>query len=295
MPIRRIVVAIDASRTSIAALRASTLLAARLRAEVAGIFVEDVDLVRWASLPFARRIGSFSAAARPLRSGELERQLRLQAERAERALMHAAEEVRIHASFRVAQGSVAGELLAAMGEADLLSLGAGPLPTAQGSRLGSTARAVLTRAAGQVLVVPREAAPRGPLVVVADDSGSGIQALQTAEDLAAARAERRAAGESSATDLDLLVTCTGAEDTALDGFIEKTTEQLRARRLAATVRRALPLDLVELAAAARAHGAAMLIVGVESADRSETVIEAVVGAFGGPVLVVGRAEPPSRG
>ena len=59
-PIRRILVALDASEASRAAIRSAVDLAARFRAELVGLFVEDVNLLRSAQLPFVRKVGAFS-------------------------------------------------------------------------------------------------------------------------------------------------------------------------------------------------------------------------------------------
>ena len=61
-------------------------LAQELEAELQGLFIEDVELLRFASLPFAREIGIASAQARSMDVASLERQLRAQARALEQAL-----------------------------------------------------------------------------------------------------------------------------------------------------------------------------------------------------------------
>jgi hypothetical protein len=61
-------------------------LARELEAELLGLFIEDVELLRFASLPFAREIGSASASMRALSVSELERQFRAQARELERTM-----------------------------------------------------------------------------------------------------------------------------------------------------------------------------------------------------------------
>ncbi|MBK7177644.1 MAG: universal stress protein [Chloroflexi bacterium] len=56
MKIQRILVALDASPHSLAALEAAIDLAERLDAELQGLFVEDINLLRLAQLPFAREL-----------------------------------------------------------------------------------------------------------------------------------------------------------------------------------------------------------------------------------------------
>ena len=75
----RIVVALDASPHSLAALRAAAQLAATIQAELYGLFVEDSDLLRLCDLPFCQEIGSFSATVRRLDSRSVERTLRVRA------------------------------------------------------------------------------------------------------------------------------------------------------------------------------------------------------------------------
>ena len=48
---RRILVAVDASPHSLAALDAALRLAADLEAEIIGLFVEDINLLRLAGMP----------------------------------------------------------------------------------------------------------------------------------------------------------------------------------------------------------------------------------------------------
>ena len=61
---RRILVVLDASPFGLEALEAAAGLAARLRAELQGLFVEDVDLLRLAGLPFARELAYSSSQRR---------------------------------------------------------------------------------------------------------------------------------------------------------------------------------------------------------------------------------------
>ncbi|PKN22384.1 MAG: hypothetical protein CVU64_24985, partial [Deltaproteobacteria bacterium HGW-Deltaproteobacteria-21] len=69
--IRRILVAMDPSYRSVGALDVAAELAARLGAELSAVFVEDVDLLHLAELPFAMEIGSRSCCLRPVRLVDL--------------------------------------------------------------------------------------------------------------------------------------------------------------------------------------------------------------------------------
>jgi hypothetical protein len=61
-------------------------LAQELRAELLGLFIEDVELLRFAALPFAAEVGFPSASRRAMDVDALERQMRSQARALEGAL-----------------------------------------------------------------------------------------------------------------------------------------------------------------------------------------------------------------
>lgn len=121
--IKRIMVALDSSQQSQAALKAAAQLAARLNVELLGLFVEDINLLQLASLPFAREVVYASETQRSLASVDMERSLRAQADRLRQTVENAASSAQVHWSFKVYRGVVTTELLSVGGEGDLLVLG----------------------------------------------------------------------------------------------------------------------------------------------------------------------------
>jgi nucleotide-binding universal stress UspA family protein len=154
-PIRRILVALDASPQSLLALDAAAEMAARLEAELLGLFVEDIGLLRIAEMPAARELLFSTASHSPLSRATMEASLRSQAEQIRMALAAAAERTRVRWSFRIARGVVAAELLLAGAEADLIALGRAGWSAWPSGRLGATARAV-TGKFSPVLLVSRQ-------------------------------------------------------------------------------------------------------------------------------------------
>lgn len=118
--VRRIVVVLDAAARAEAALRAAAELAARREAELVALFLEDLDLVHLAGLPFAREIGFPSAASRALDVEAVERVLRRHAEQARRMVAEFAAGTPLKWSFQVARGALAEEILRAAAEAELV-------------------------------------------------------------------------------------------------------------------------------------------------------------------------------
>jgi len=119
----RIWVALDESPRSAAALTAAAVLAEELDAELAGLFVEDVDLQHLFGLPFAREFSLLTGAGRPLSQGDVERAWRHQAATLRRQLAEAAGRQRLRWSFRVARGRVSAEVSTLAQSFDLVVLG----------------------------------------------------------------------------------------------------------------------------------------------------------------------------
>jgi nucleotide-binding universal stress UspA family protein len=121
--VRRILVAIDSSPHGSVALEAAARLATELRAELHGLFIEDINLVRLAGLPFAREIDYSSGTSRPLDIETMEQALRARAEGVRLAIAEAAQRTSLHWSFRISRGNLAQTMLAETLEADLLLIG----------------------------------------------------------------------------------------------------------------------------------------------------------------------------
>lgn len=247
--IRRLLVALDASPQSLAALEAAADLAARADADVHGLFVEDVDLLRLAGRAAAQVVDAASAALRMTDLAEMERTLHALAVRAERALAEAAGRGRVRSSFRVARGRVAAEILAAAEETDVVCLGRSSWSGGRGARIGATARSVIAGAPGAVLLVAAADRPASLPVVLFDGSPQSLRAL------AAARAISRRDGGRIRVLLP-------PGDEALRAHLRREAEEvLRGSGVAAEF--SVPRDASpeSLAAALAAAGDAVLVVG----------------------------------
>ncbi|WP_157265692.1 hypothetical protein [Thiobacillus thioparus] len=162
----RIWVALDASPRGAAALAAAAALAQELDAELAGLFVEDVNLQHLFGLPFAREYSVLTGAARPLSQGEVERTWRHQAAAMERLLSEAAGRQRLRWSFRVARGRVTAEVSTLAHTFDLIVLG-----KLAGSRVVAVTRT--TMRLGDRPPPPRE----GPVMVLFENVSASASSL----------------------------------------------------------------------------------------------------------------------
>jgi nucleotide-binding universal stress UspA family protein len=175
--IRRILVALDASTHSAAALQAAAELASRYGAELLGLYVEDINLLRLGELPFAQEVGQFTAIRRQLDIREVERQIRGQTGQVRRMFEITTRHARVRWSFQVTRGTVASEVLGAASEVDALVLGRAGWSLVASGRLGSTARAVLVETPVLALIVPHGGCLGAPFLVLHDGSELAEKAL----------------------------------------------------------------------------------------------------------------------
>jgi len=169
---RRIVVTLDGSAAGPAALDIAVRLAAALDAQLEGVFVEDVNLVRLADLPFLREVRAHSLVEQAISAESLLRDLRVLARQAEQTLLQAAAARGVSCSFRTWRGHTGLESLSSSFEADILTLG------------GAGARAAYR----SLSLLPRQA-PRASVFETVDvlfgDTPQGRKALVVACHLAA--------------------------------------------------------------------------------------------------------------
>lgn len=177
LSIQRIMVALDASHHSLAALDAAAELAAALKAHLEGVFVEDRRLLRMARHPVVREVRYPFVSTASLDPRRMRRELRAQASEARRALLRTCEARQVEWSFRVVRGDVVASVLRAAQHADLLSVGIASRPLDRRVRLGSTARAAVERASTSVLVSRQGVRIASPIMVVYDGSPAAKQAL----------------------------------------------------------------------------------------------------------------------
>ncbi len=102
---RRIVVAMDSNAESLTGLRRAAALAAELRIELAGLFLEDVNLLRMSELP-GHEISLASGTRSVTSRSGMERQMRQRAATAQREVKRLAQAFSLSWSFEVRRAGV---------------------------------------------------------------------------------------------------------------------------------------------------------------------------------------------
>lgn len=257
---RRIVVVFGggSADASVAGVLAS--LVSESPADVTGVFIEDLTLFRLAELPFTTEVCRVTTIRRPLTTGELERQMRVQASRAERDVRRVAEQVGSRWSFRKHRGRLS-TALAEASDVDLLLLGAARRALASAGELSATARTV--RAS--------EAEARRPIAVILERDDVGGRAIDAAVELA------RESGRGL-----LLFLPPGTNAAPAD--LALRLQALGPMR--ASVRTVPSPDADAMLSAVRRAGPAVLVVDAGEAGFEQTKIGALRRALSCPMVLV---------
>jgi nucleotide-binding universal stress UspA family protein len=179
LTIRRILVAVDASRDSRAALRAAVQMAARFHAELEGLYVEDLNVLRAARIPFAKEFGHYTGDRRLINPSAIERDMRARVRQMRRLFQMLTEQEAVHGSFHVARGMVPSEIRSAAAGADVLIVGRMGWAQTDVERMGEPVESACSDTAPRVTAVLRDGAVLAPPVVaVYDGTEKGSKGLR---------------------------------------------------------------------------------------------------------------------
>lgn len=261
---RHITVVFGGGSSDAGLVRVLRSLVSESGADISGIFLEDQTLFRAAELPFITEVSRLTTVRRPLVVRELERQLRVQARRAERELRSVAESLGVPWSFRTHRGPLR-TAIAQASRFDLLLLGA--------VRHALTGELSLVGWAGHQARSEWER-PIGGLI---DEADTGRQVVEAALDLA------RSTGRP-------LILFRSSDSRPADDDLRARIQALGPKRAAIhTVRDSTPGALL---AAVRRASPAVLVVFAEAEGLKEDQIAMLRRELRCPVVLV-RADQPS--
>ena len=286
--IRRILVALDASPHSLAALDMAVDLAASVEAELAGLFVEDVELLRMAELPSAREIADTTANAIPLNRSIMERKLRAQSEQIRNAVAAAAQRAQVRWSFQTVRGQVTSALRAAVTEDDIVAIGRLGWSFGRPLRIGSTALELATSSIPLLLISQRAVLGNLRPLVYYDGSAGSKNALLVAAKLAS----------GAAKGITVLVSTADYEKK-----LEEIRNLLQGQPLDLRCRKIDPEQKSSLLCAMREQGAVLLVLASRQLLKAPDTLEALLREIEVPLLLLGdgfgreetQASPPAVG
>ena len=188
--IRRIIVRLDAISDTSVAIETAAQLAARWHARLHGVFIEDEDLLRLASLPFARQV-SLGAGVEPLTAEKAAQQLRASAEAARRILAGAADRHHLRWSFEMTRAMQVPDA-----EGDFVVVRAVSRPVGPYFRIATRWNNAVEPASGSLL-----------LTRAVESSGGAVMAVLRDRDPVSARVLEAAAQLAEIGDAPLTVIC----------------------------------------------------------------------------------------
>lgn len=118
----RMLMAVDASTQNYDALEAAAEFASQLRTHLMALFVEDINLLKLAELPFAKELDRSSGIMRPLDPERVTRAFRADARKFEKRLGEESAKRRISVSMRVVRGHHAAAALEMAAKGDIVFL-----------------------------------------------------------------------------------------------------------------------------------------------------------------------------
>ncbi len=276
--IRRVLVALDPARSSAALLETAVEFARRVEAEIEGLFIEDIDLMRLAELPFAHALSLPSGLPQPLETAAVEREMRALAGAARRSLEIQARKMNVSCSFRVVRGRLESELRAA-GTADLVILERGGAAVTRYVFLRQAARFSAIGAVRSLLLLRGYRMVAASVAVAYDGSKACERALAAAASLGR---RLRAAGAAEAGPV---VLCLGKTRAAAKRAEEHARESASRAKIAASFR-TLSGSADELAAALAPEPDTLLVLPAELPLLASDAGERLLSESAGPILLV---------
>lgn len=182
--IKRILIAMDASSHSMAALEAAADLARYLGASIHGLFVEDINWYHTSKLSFTTELDELTGTLRKFDEEDMQRKVKAMCRRMERALfMHAGQNELEH-TFDVVRGEVEKELLAAAQKNDLITIGRIGHSDWSGTRMGKTAEYIISKTDKPILLLQRGLRVGRSIVGLYDATEAGKRVLQLVKTMA---------------------------------------------------------------------------------------------------------------
>lgn len=178
--IQHILIALDNSDHSIAALKAAVELALRFNAEVIGLYIEDQLLCQLAELSIIKEVSFLTANRRRMEPASMAQNFRIQAKMAEvqfRRLMH---RFSLKSEFKVLRGKISHEIMQNAGQSDLILMGKMGNTIDPSKHIGSTTFDVITSANHSTLVMQHYAEIGSPVILLFDGSLASRRGLQVA-------------------------------------------------------------------------------------------------------------------
>lgn len=201
-PVRRVVIALESICDSAKALETAAEIAARIQAELHGIFMEDVNLLSAARLPFVRQVKLQPGVAHGFETADIESEFQALAAHARSRLRDLAGHLKLPWSFEIHRGD-RSSLLSVTQRSDLLVVETSSKPFARCMTLPTDWSEISLRSERACLLLSGSGDGHKGILVVHDGTEDGERALAAALALDGARGLTIAAQAPAIKDINL--------------------------------------------------------------------------------------------
>lgn len=181
-----ILVALDSSQHSRAALEFAAEIANLMEANLQGLFVHDAQWLRISRLPSAFEINERTGEITPIVQESIEEQIKILEQNIKEHFELISEQNKLKHTWKSVQGTVRDKVLEAAHDADLITIGKIGRSFYKSGKLGSTARAVIQESDKPVLILQEGFRLKDKIITVFD----GTDTSKTGVKLAALLAEK---------------------------------------------------------------------------------------------------------
>lgn len=178
-PVRRVVIALESICDNVKALEIAAEMAARIQAELHGIFMEDVNLLSAARLPFVRQVKLQSTGVHGFEAADVESEFRALAAQARACLQGLASRAKVPWSFEIHRGD-RSSLMSVTRRSDLLVVETASKPFARYMKLRTDWSDISLRGERACLLLSASHDGRKGTLVVHDGTEDGERAIAAA-------------------------------------------------------------------------------------------------------------------
>jgi hypothetical protein len=209
-PVHRVVIALESICDNVKALEIAAELAARIPAELHGIFMEDVNLLSAARLPFVHQVKLQSGGVHGFEAADVESEFRALAAQARTCLQDLASRLKVPWSFEVHRGD-RSSLMSVTRRSDLLVVETASKPFARYMKLPTDWSAISLRSERACLLLSGSRDGRKGTLVVHDGTEDGERAIAAAVALDGAGGPVTIAVPAGSSDADRKLVVAGVE------------------------------------------------------------------------------------
>lgn len=274
--IREILVALDSSSHSRAALEAAATLARTLEADIHGLFVEDSNWYRISRLPSITEVNELTGDIKPLAEKNIDKQIEILENRIRRQLQMISRLNEVKHSWKTARGAVEDKVLEAAKNTDLITIGRKGHSYSKHKQLGQTAKKIIEKSDKPVLILQEGLRLGNSIVTVFDASGDSRRSIRFALSIA----------EKNESELFVMI-IGDDQDSAKERFRE-LKKYLANASVKADVKLLHQSNIWEFMFAVNNHNGGLLILPRDQPFMKNRSLDLLLNHIGCPILLMGK-------